>query len=84
MLGKAVLGHAVKHDPAFQAPVEKCPYCPAVVVVGSGNAFATPTAEVIYTGCMVRSAGIIRAGSKLLRVSYRAHQQRGPPVLLSL
>lgn len=84
MLGKAALGQGVSHDPAFRAPVEKCPYCPAVVVVGSGNAFAAPTTETIFTDRTIRSAGIARAGLKLRSVSHRAHQQRGPPTLLSL
>jgi hypothetical protein len=84
MLGMTASGQAVSHDPAFQAPVEKCPYCPAVVVVDSGNTLAAPTAAAIFTGRTIRIAGIARAGSKLRSVSHRAHPQRGPPTPISL
>ncbi len=72
------------HDPQFQAPVEKCPYCPAIIAVVHGDAFVPPTAQAVFAGLIAHLAVTAQTESKLRISRSRSRQKRGPPVSLSL
>ncbi len=76
--------HANSHDPQFQAPAEKCPYCPASVALIHDNTFVAPTAQAIFAALIAHPAVVAQTESKLRISRNRSRQKRGPPASLSL
>jgi hypothetical protein len=72
------------HDPQFQAPVEKCPYCPPAVALIHGNTFVPLTGKAIFAGLIAHPAVAAQAESKLRISRSRSRQKRGPPASLTL
>ena len=72
------------HDPQFQTPVEKCPYCPAAVAVIHGDTFAPSGAQAIFARLVAHPAVVAQTQSKLRISRSRSRQKRGPPVSLAL
>jgi hypothetical protein len=70
--------------PAFSAPTEKCPYCPASVAIVHGSVFAPPVAQAIYAGLIAHPAVVPQTESKLQISRSRSRQKRGPPSSISL
>jgi hypothetical protein len=68
-----------QHDPAFSAPTQRCPYCPASVVAVHGDGFAVPTANAVYAGLIAHPAVVAQTESKLRISRGRSRQKRGPP-----
>jgi hypothetical protein len=73
-----------QHAPQFQAPVEKCPYCPAAVALVHGDTFVPPMGKAIFAGLMTHPAVAAQAESKLRISLSRSRQKRGPPPSLAL
>ena len=73
-----------KHAPLYQAPVEKCPYCPAAAAMIHGDTFLPPTEQAIFAGLMAHPAVAAQAESKLRISLSRSRQKRGPPPSLGL
>lgn len=68
------------HQPAFSAPLDKCPYCPAATKgVHSSGGFAPPSAHAIYAGLLSHPAVVVQTECKRRIASERAHGKRGPP-----
>jgi hypothetical protein len=66
--------------PRFQAPPERCPYCPAQIVSAShNNIFAPRIAQAIFAG-IVSHAAVIPQVESWHRISReRSRHKRGPP-----
>jgi hypothetical protein len=75
---------AAQDAPAFCAPTEKCPYCPASIAIIHGNVFAPPMAQAIYAGLIAHPAVVPQTESKLQISRSRSRQKRGPPHSFSL
>ena len=73
-----------QHDPAFSAPAQRCPYCPASVVAVHGDSFAVSTAKAVYAGLIAHPAVVAQTESKLHISRSRSRQKRGPPALFLL
>jgi hypothetical protein len=84
MISMGERAQLANQDPQFQAPVEKCPYCPAAVATIHGNMFAPPTGKAIFAGLMAHPAVTAQAESKLRISLSRSRQKRGPPSSLAL
>jgi hypothetical protein len=84
MMSTAERSQLASRDPQFQAPAEKCPYCPAAVAVVHGNTFVPPTAQAIFAGLIAHPAVAAQTESKLRISRNRSRQKRGPPATLSL
>jgi hypothetical protein len=86
MMGAAERGALVASTskaPAWQTPLERCPYCPAAVAAMHPNVLAAPAAEALYAGVVSHPAGAAHVESKLRISRDRSRQKRGPPVLLA-
>jgi hypothetical protein len=71
-------------DPSVGAIPVKCPYAPASLITGNGEAFALPVAQAVYAGWVSHPAVVAQTES-MLRISRgRSRQKRGPPVFSSL
>ncbi|MEI9978594.1 MAG: DUF2946 family protein [Edaphobacter sp.] len=75
---------STSRDPQFQAPAEKCPYCPASIAIVQGNAFVPPTAQAIFAELIAHPAVVAQTESKLRISRNHSRQKRGPPAFLSL
>ena len=85
MMSMAERSQFASRDPQFQAPVENCPYCPAMAVaVIHGNTFVAPAAQAIFASLVAHSTGTAQTESKLRISRNRSRQKRGPPLSLSL
>ncbi|MCU1251270.1 MAG: hypothetical protein JWQ49_4299 [Edaphobacter sp.] len=84
MISMAERAQLANQDPQFQAPVEKCPYCPAAVAMIHGDTFVAPTGKAIFAGLMAHPAVAAQAESKLRISLSRSRQKRGPPLPLAL
>ena len=73
----------VTRAPEFRAPVDKCPYCPAAVVFGSGTRFVPPPSQAIFAALIAHPAVFAQTRSKLRISRTRSRQKRGPPVVVS-
>ena len=72
-----------KHAPQFQAPVEKCPYCPAAVAM-IGYTLFPPVGQAIYAELHAHPAVAAQAESKLRISRGRSRQKRGPPASIAV
>jgi len=70
--------------PEFNAPTEKCPYCPSSVAIIHGNVFAPPVTQAVYAGLIAHPAVVPQTESKLQISRGRSRQKRGPPSSFSL
>jgi hypothetical protein len=69
------------HAPVLSAPVEKCPYCPASVMVNASDRLAASSLQDVFSVLVAHPAGVVQTESKL-RVSLgRSRQKRGPPAI---
>lgn len=73
-----------KHAPLFQAPDEKCPYCPATLAMIHGDTFLPPTGQAIFAELKAHPAVAAQVQSKLRISRSRSRQKRGPPALLAI
>jgi hypothetical protein len=71
-------------DPQFQAPLEKCPYCPAAVAIVHGDTFVPPPAQAIFAGLTSHPAVVAQTESNLRISRSRSHHKRGPPAMFAL
>jgi hypothetical protein len=71
-------------DPQFQAPLDKCPYCPTAVAMIHSDTFVPPPAQAIFAGLIAHPAVVAQAESNLRISRCRSHQKRGPPATLAL
>ena len=81
MMSMAERSLRASHDPQFQAPAEKCPYCPTAIAVVHGNTFVPPTAQAIFASLIAHPAVAAQTESKLRISRDRSRQKRGPPTL---
>jgi hypothetical protein len=81
MMSMAERSQLANPDPQFQAPAEKCPYCPTAIAVVHGNAFVPPTAQAVFAGLVAHPAVAAQTESKLRISQNRSRQKRGPPSL---
>jgi hypothetical protein len=84
MISMGERAQLANQSPEFQEPVEKCPYCPAVVAMIHGDTFVPPTGKAIFAGLMAHPAVAAQAESKLRISLSRSRQKRGPPPSLAL
>jgi hypothetical protein len=84
MMSMAERSQLASRDPQFQAPAEKCPYCPTSVAVIHDNTFVPPTAQAIFAALIAHPAVVAQTESKLRISRNRSRQKRGPPASLSL
>lgn len=75
---------SASRDPQFQAPTEKCPYCPASVAVVHDNTFVPPIAQAVFAALIAHPGVVAQTESKLRISRNRSRQKRGPPASLSL
>jgi hypothetical protein len=68
-------------DTQFQAPVEKCPYCPTAIALNHGNTFAPPTAQAVFADLVAHPAIAAQTESRLRISRNGSRQKRGPPSL---
>lgn len=68
------------HDPQFQGPVEKCPYCPASAVASHPNPLAAPAAQAIFAEIVSHPTSAAQTESKWRMARDRSRQKRGPPL----
>ena len=75
----------VRHDPQVKAPVEKCPYCPTLIVPAQPNPLAEPTIAAAIFGDLVSHPTGFAQTEALRRISrQRSNQKRGPPTQTTL
>ena len=75
----------VSHDPQFQAPAEKCPYCPSSVAPAQPNPLAAPmTAAAIFGDLVSHPTGFAQTEAKRRISRDRSNGKRGPPTQISL
>jgi hypothetical protein len=65
--------------PQFRAPLERCPYAPALISGVHTTIYAPPAAPAIYAGLISHPAVAAQTESKLLISRGRSRQKRGPP-----
>jgi hypothetical protein len=71
--------------PAFATPLEKCPYCPAVVMgLHSPLHFKPSFGNVLHASFTSHPTGVARTECKLRIARDRACGKRGPPLLRNL
>ena len=81
MMSMAEKSQLASHDPQFQAPMEKCPYCPATPVsVHPDRSFTPEIAQAIFAEIVSHPAGTVQTESKRRIARDRSRQKRGPPV----
>jgi hypothetical protein len=81
MMSMAERSQLGSRDPQFQAPIEKCPYCPTAIAVVHRNTFVPPAAQAVFAGLVAHPAVASQTESRL-RISHnRSRQKRGPPAL---
>ncbi len=68
----------------FAAPIEKCPYFPAAVVVLHPTLFVPAMSSAIFAGLVSHPSGVAQIESKLRISLDRSRQKRGPPAISSL
>jgi hypothetical protein len=81
-MGVAERSQLASRDPQFQAPAEKCPYCPTAIAVVHGNTFVPPPAQAVFAGLVGHPAVAAQTESKLRISRNRSRQKRGPPTIL--
>jgi hypothetical protein len=84
MENMAERSQSASRDSQFQAPAEKCPYCPASVAVIHGDAFVPPTSQAVFAALIAHPAVVAQTESKLRISRNRSRQKRGPPASFSL
>jgi len=84
MVSMAQRNQLVSRDPQFQAPAEKCPYCPTAIAAVHGNTFVPPTAQAVFAVLVAHPAVAAQTVSKLRVSRNRSNQKRGPPAEISL
>lgn len=82
MTGMAERSQSSSRTPQFQAPAEKCPYCPAAVAVIHDSTFVPLTAQAIFAALTAHPATVAQTESKLRISRSRSRQKRGPPASL--
>jgi hypothetical protein len=81
MMSMTERSQLASRDPQFQAPAEKCPYCPIAMAVAHRSTFVPPTAQAVFAGLVAHPAVAAQTESKL-RISHnRSRQKRGPPAI---
>lgn len=81
MMSMAERNQLASHGPQFQAPEEKCPYCPAApVALVHRNFFLPSEAQAIYVGLAAHTVVCAQMKCWLRIARDRAHGKRGPPV----
>jgi hypothetical protein len=83
-MGVTVRSRLTNQSPEFQAPLEKCPYCPASVAVVHCDTFGPPTHQAIFAELIAHPAGTAQTESKLRISRSRSRQKRGPPASITL
>lgn len=70
----------LSHDPQFQAPAERCPYCPSPVAPTHPNPLTAPTTAAAIFGELVSHPTGFSQTEARRRISHdRANGKRGPP-----
>jgi hypothetical protein len=82
MMRMAERSQLASRDPQFQAPAEKCPYCPTAIAVVRGNTFVPAIAQAVFAGLVAHPAVAAQMQSKLSISRNRSRQKRGPPTIL--
>jgi hypothetical protein len=73
------------HQPSFSAPLDKCPYCPAVAVgIHQPIKFSPSSEYAIYSDELSHPTAIAQTLCKLRIARDRARGQRGPPAIFIL
>ncbi|QHS53506.1 hypothetical protein [Edaphobacter sp. 12200R-103] len=75
-------GFLADHAPAWQAPLERCPYYPARTTTSPSSTLAMIAAPSIFAELVSHPTGHAQTESKLRISRDRARQKRGPPFLL--
>lgn len=65
----------------WQAPLEKCPYCPSFLTTSRPNLLAPPTAQSVFAQLLSHPAVVVQVRCRARIALDRARQKRGPPTL---
>ncbi len=84
MAGMGERTQVTNRDPQFEAPVEKCPYCPAAIAIVHGDTFVPPLSQAIFAGQIAHPVVVAQTESKLRISRSRSRQKRGPPAAFAL
>ena len=85
MMNMAERNSATSDKPQLQAPLDKCPYCPAVVSTGHGpTAFYQQQERGLFASMVTRPNGVPQTESRFRIARDRARGKRGPPTSADL
>ena len=81
-MGMADRSNLTQQGTQFNAPAEKCPYCPSALVATHSELLALPIADAVFASLVSHPAGVAQT-EWMRRISRdRSRQKRGPPSLL--
>jgi hypothetical protein len=79
MMSMAERSKIPAHETQISNPLDKCPYCPAAVMVTHHNLLAIGKSESIFASLVTRPTGVVQTESKWRLSRDRSRQKRGPP-----